>query len=99
MLVLRRQDDKVPRVHLPKEIDTEGGPRTARNMLTPSGIPRKGWFHDEWEPRDDYPDLVMEAAAPCALVGTSTDRKLPIFSPDGNLADYIGFLIAIDRGV
>ena len=35
MLVLRRQDDSVPKVRLPEIIDTEGGPRTARNMLKP----------------------------------------------------------------
>jgi hypothetical protein len=47
MLVLRRQDESIPKVRLPKIIDTEGGPRTARNMLKPVGIPKTAWIREE----------------------------------------------------
>jgi hypothetical protein len=99
MLVLRRQDDAVPRVRIPETIETEGGPRTARNMLKPMGIPREGWLREEWTPRDDYPEWVTEAAKPCIIVGETVKRKTPIFSPDGCLPDFSGTLVATDRGV
>ena len=99
MLVLRLQQSRVPQVQVPKQISTEGAPRTARNMLLPMGVPRQAWVQDPWTAREDYPEWVRAAAAPCVLVGEVTVSKTPIFSPDGSLPDSVGALIATDRGV
>ena len=88
-----------PPVRLPSQIDTDGGRRTARNMLKPTGIPQKAWVQEQWAPRDDYPEWVTEAAAPCVIVGETSHRKYPIFSPDGSLPDSVGALILTDRGI
>jgi hypothetical protein len=99
MLVLRLLGSTAAPVQVPKQIDTEGAPRTARNMLKPVGIPSASWLKEEWTAREDYPEWVRSAAAPCVLVGESNLRKTPIFSPDGSLPDSVGALIATDRGV
>jgi hypothetical protein len=99
MLVLRRQHSSVPPVRLPSQIGTAGGPPTARNLLKPNGIPHKAWIHDPWSPRDDYPDWVTEAPAPCVIVGETRERKSPVFSPDGSLPDSVGALILMDQGI
>ena len=99
MLVLRRQDDSVPKVRLPEIIATEGGPRTARNMLKPMDIPKAAWIREDWTSREDYPEWVTSAARPCVIVGELVALKTPIFSPDGCLPDSVGSLLSTDRGI
>ena len=97
---LSREDDSVPKVRLPETIDTKGGPRTARNMLTPMGIPKEAWMREEWTPKDDYPEeWVTSAARPCVIVGEMVYRKTPIFSPDGCLPDSVGALLSTKQGI
>jgi hypothetical protein len=68
-------------------------------MLKPVGIPRAAWVQEGWSPRDDYPEWVSEAAAPCLIVGETHLRKTPVFSPDGCFPDSVGALIVTDRGL
>jgi hypothetical protein len=99
VLVLRRKDDSVPPVRIPEIITTEGGPRTARNMLQPAGLPKTVWWPGDWTPVSNYPRWVSEAASPCLLLGETVQKKLPVFSPDGCLPDSIGALVHTERGV
>lgn len=99
MVVLGWIDASIPEVLPPEVIETEGGPRTARNMLKPTGIPRDAWVREDWTSKEDYPDWILAAAAPCHIVGETTRRKAPIFSPDGCLPDAVGALMVTDRGV
>jgi hypothetical protein len=99
MLVLRRDDPSVSAIQHPRIIDTTGAPRTARNMLKPTGIPHRAWVRELWTPRDDFPAWVTEAAAPCILVGETVQRRSPVFSPDGSLPDSVGALITTERGI
>ena len=68
-------------------------------MLKPNGIPHQAWIQEPWAPRNDYPDWVTEAAAPCVIVGETSQRKSPVFSPDGSFPDSVGALILTDRGI
>ena len=99
MLVLRRKDVTVPKVILPEPIVTDEAPRIARNMLSPMGVPRTAWLQDEWVQKEDYPEWVTAAAAPCIIVGETRQRSTPVFSADGSLPDSVGALIATDKGV
>jgi hypothetical protein len=99
ILILRRSAAEVPALTAVNPITTDGGPRIARNMLLPTGVPHQAWMTDDWIARTDYPIGVMEATAPCILVGETTRRHTPIFSPDGCLPDSIGCYIQTDRGV
>jgi hypothetical protein len=83
----------------PERIETEGGPRGARNLLSPVGILRTAWCNKEWKPATAYPEWLRDAAAPCLLAGETIKRKLPVFSPDGCLPDSVGTLIETEKGV
>lgn len=99
ILALWRDIPSVAPLRVPETINTTGGPWTAHNMLSPTGIPRAAWIQEEWRPRGDYPDWVVEPAAPCLLMGETCKRRMLIFSPDGCLPDSVGALIATDREV
>ena len=99
MVMLRRRDGSVPEVLEPHTIDNEEGPRSARNMLRPCGVPRKAWITEEWTPKSNYPEWITTAAAPCLIRGETKRGRIPIFSPDGCLPDKVGALIETERGV
>lgn len=99
ILALRRNDPKVAPLQNPEVIETEGGPRSARNLLSPVGIPRTAWCTEEWKPATAYPEWLRDAAAPCLLAGETIKRRLPVFSPDGCLPDSVGTLIETEKGV
>jgi hypothetical protein len=47
ILALRRNDPKVAPLQNPEVIETEGGPWSVRNLLSPVGIPRTAWCTEE----------------------------------------------------
>lgn len=95
LLVLQRTRGNA-RMEPPTVINTDGGPRIARNMLKPAGIPSRGWSKETWTAKTSYPKWVNKAAAPCLIVGESDRRKAPVLSPDGCLPDSVGALVTTD---
>jgi hypothetical protein len=65
-------------------------------MLQPTGIPGRAWVRDEWTLKDNYPTWVVEAAAPCLIVGELNKGKIP---PNGCLPDSVRAIMATDRGM
>jgi hypothetical protein len=68
-------------------------------MLMPTGVLNHAWIREVWVPKDSYPSWVVEAAAPCILVGELKGGNVPVFSPDGCLPDSVGAMISMDRGI
>jgi hypothetical protein len=97
-LIILSKVGKAATLGTPGTINTEGGPRIARNMLKPANIPSHGWSRDAWSSKT-YPEWIREATSPCLIVGESDKRKIPVFSPDGCLPDSVGALIDTDRGL
>ena len=69
MLILHRREVGETSILVPAVVNTDEAQRMAHNMLSPVGIPRSAWVHEEWHPRMDYPQWVVEAASPCLVVG------------------------------
>jgi len=99
VVVLRRCDESVAEVLLPDTIVNDEGPRSAWNMLRPTGVPRTAWIREAWTPNSDYPEWIRAAAAPCQIRGETTCGRIPVFSPDGCLPDKVGALIETEQGV
>jgi hypothetical protein len=64
-------------------------------MLKPTGVPNHAWVKDKMSP-GSLSHMVVEAAAPCLIVGDIKGGKIPVFSPDGCLPDSVGAIIATD---
>jgi hypothetical protein len=99
VLILHRREEGEASVRVPQVVNPDQARRTAHNMLTPVGIPRRAWVSEEWTPRVDYPDWIVEAAAPCVVAGETNERRLPVFSTDGCLPDTTNVLISTSKGL
>jgi hypothetical protein len=99
MLILHHHDTMETSIRMPEMVNPEQARRMAYNMLSLMGIPQNAWVPDEWILCMDYPSWVVEAAAPCLVVGELVKRRLPIFSPKGCLPDATNSLINTGRGI
>jgi len=94
VLILQKEGTERPILNTQPTPMTSKTPRPATNMLKTHLIPFQSWDRHGWDasPEDE---TIVQAAAPCVIVGTARVDGRPVFSPMACLPDGTGSWIHV----